>query len=525
MLNNKIKLNFEIINNEEIVLGIIAKEGSRNAIIMYAGAALGAINTILLYPKMMPKAEYGVITILTSIAFLVAGLSAFGANTSIIKYLPYYRQERSKSNQGLLTFLLFISLVFSLLTTCILVFFKDYVLEPFEGGAKLFVSYYYYVIPLFLAILLMELFANYANSLLKTTLQVFLKEVFLRLGQTVLILLSYFKIIDFNGFVILYVAFFFICFLILYVYLFFIGEISLTFKSRIPISAKWEIIKFGGYSFFSSIAATLAFRIDTLMVSTLLVSSANFNEGLESAAVYVVALNIAAVIDLPFRAIGQIVNPLISKYWSLNDVGAILDVYKKTTETMIITGAFVFIGIWACISDVVGILPDDYSEVKYVFLWLGIGKFINVACGSNATIIINSKYYKFFALMTFTTLVLTVVTNFVFIQYMGIVGAALATAITYVLVNFAMFYFLYRKFNLQPFKVSNLITLGVALLVYLIFFKIDLYNPWINIVVKAIGMSLVYWLAIIKLGLSSDINTFLSKVSLINRVVKIPKVD
>jgi len=504
-------------------LGVIVKEGARNAVILYLGAALGAVNTILLYPKLMTKSEYGVITILTSIALLVAGLSSFGSSTSIIKYLPSYRIEEKKSNQGLLTFLIFLSMIFSLLTVGVLVFFKDTVLQPFEGGAALLVKYYYFIIPLFLASLLLELFSGYSNGLLKTTFQLFLKEVFLRMGQFVLILLYYYKAINFDGFIIFYVLIYFLSFLILFTFLLLKGELSFAYFGGIPIKERWEILKFGGYSFFSSIAATLAFRIDTLMVSALLVSAVNVNEGLDAAAVYVVALNIAAVIDMPFRAIGQIVNPMISKYWNVKDLDAIHEVYKKTTETMVIIGAFVFIGIWACISDIVAILPSDYKEVKYVFLWLGIGKFINVACGSNAAIIINSKYYRFFTLMTFIALLLTVITNFIFINYWGITGAALATALTYLIVNFIMFYFLYYKFKLQPFKVNNLVSMLVALIVYVLFFNIDLNNPWINIATKGILISLTYWMIVVKLSLSNDINAFLSKQPLIKKIVEVPK--
>ena len=125
--------------------------------------------------------------------------------------------------------------------------------------------------------------------------------------------------------------------------------------------------------------------------------------------------------------------------------------------------------------------------------------------------------------MTFIALLLTVITNFIFINYWGISGAALATALTYLIVNFIMFYFLYYKFKLQPFKVNNLVSMLVALIVYVLFFNIDLNNPWINIATKGILISLTYWMIVVKLSLSNDINAFLSKQPLIKKIVEVPK--
>jgi O-antigen/teichoic acid export membrane protein len=493
-------------------LGLIAKEGSRNVVLMYLGAVLGAINTILLYPNILPSEEYGMINSLMSVAILISGISAFGSNSSVIKFIPYFRDNENKNNGGLITFLLSVTLVISILVTAILILLKDYIQQPFEENSKLLVDFYYFIIPLFIVNLLIDLFSSYANSLFKTSFQIFLKEVFLRLGQTFLIFLYYKNIIEIREFVIGYFLIYLISFLLIIAYLYKRKEIKLVGFKRIQKKKRVEILQFGGYTFFSTIAATFAFRIDALMLGAIVSTSFHSNSGLAAVAVYFVALNMAAVIDLPFRAISQIINPLVSKFWKEDALNDINKLYYKSTETMIIIGGFIFVGIWACIDDVMKILPPDYESAKYVFFWLGLGKLINVACGSNATILINSKYFKFFTVMTLIGLVITFVTNYFFIHEYGTVGAAIATCITYFILNLVMFLFLYIKFNFQPFRLGNFFSILILVLVYLLVFKINIINPWLGIVTKASLISLLFWFLIYKLKLSEDITSYFNRI-------------
>ena len=80
-------------------MGEIAKQGSRNVVLMYSGAIIGFVNTILLYPKILPKAEYGLISLILSISMLVASISSFGAPNALIRFFPHFRNEEEKSTK------------------------------------------------------------------------------------------------------------------------------------------------------------------------------------------------------------------------------------------------------------------------------------------------------------------------------------------------------------------------------------------------------------------------------------------
>lgn len=479
---------------------------------MYVGAIIGALNTILLYPKILPKEEYGLITTMTSLAILIAGISSFGSTSSIVKYLPYFRDKKTKSNKGLISYLILICISISLIVTFVLVFLKEWIQKPYVDSAKLLVEFYYYIIPLFIIQLFLDLFNNWSLAIFKTNFQMFQKEIYLRVGQTLLIFIYFLGYIKIEGFVILYILMYLSSFLMMIGYLSKLGEVKIEKPNKIEKTKRKEILQFGGFTFFSSIASSLAFRIDALMIGALVVSDTIRNKGLEATAVYFVALNIAAVIELPYRAINQIIMPTVAHAFKEKDYKKINDVYTQSTETMVVIGGFVFLGIWSCIDQIVNILPNEYENVKYIFLWLGIGKLINVATGTNAQILIHSNLYKYFTYLTIFGLLITVGLNYIFILKMEAVGAALATAITYFIINLIIWSILYFKFNFQPFSIKNLKVVIVGLIVYLLIFKIKINNDIIAIFVKASIISLVYWILIIKLKLSIVINNSLQKI-------------
>lgn len=492
-------------------MGIIAKEGSKNAIIMYFGAVLGAVNTIVLYPQILPTEEFGLVMTMTSISILIAGISAFGSTASIIKYLPFFRDKDRKTNDGLLSYLFLISLFFSIIIAVVLVVGKEYIQKPYVDNARLLVDYYYYIIPLFIIQLCLDLFNNLTLSLYKASFSMFQREVFLRVGQIFLIFLYYLGLIKLQGFVIGYILMYFASLAMTIIFIKSQGEFNFENPAIIKSTKRREIFSYGGFTFLSSIASTLVFRIDTLMIGAMVTSAVVLNQGLKAVALYGVALNIATMIEMPFRALKQGVTPAIAEAFKDNDLTKVDVVYRKSTETMLIIGGFIFVGIWSCIDQVAALLPSEYSQIKYVFLWLGVGKLINVSTGSNSQIMINSDLYKIFTLITIVGLGITIFFNYFLIIEFQTIGAALATAMTYFIINFIIWLVLLMKFNFQPFRLKSLWLVLLLLLISIVFSNFKLDNNILTIAIKAIGITVIYWFIILKFKFSEDLSSYYIK--------------
>jgi O-antigen/teichoic acid export membrane protein len=110
---------------------------------------------------------------------------------------------------------------------------------------------------------------------------------------------------------------------------------------------------------------------------------------------------------------------------------------------------------------------DIFEAGKYVVLFIGLGKLIDVTTGINNLILTYSKYHRYLILFVITLGIITVTGNFILIPILGITGAALASLASYFIINSVVILFIYIKLGIQPFTLT---TLKIFLLIALAFF-------------------------------------------------------
>ena len=78
-------------------MGIVINQSIKNTVITYIGFAIGAINTLFMYPHFLGDDFYGVTTYLLSSANVLFPLMAFGVHNTLIKFFSEYKTEKEKS--------------------------------------------------------------------------------------------------------------------------------------------------------------------------------------------------------------------------------------------------------------------------------------------------------------------------------------------------------------------------------------------------------------------------------------------
>lgn len=96
-------------------MGIVLNQTFKNTFVSYIGLVIGYVNVILLYPIYFSIAEFGLISLITSVSFVYSQLSAIGIENTFLKFFPSFKSE-DKHHNGFLTFSIIIILTgFSLL--------------------------------------------------------------------------------------------------------------------------------------------------------------------------------------------------------------------------------------------------------------------------------------------------------------------------------------------------------------------------------------------------------------------------
>ena len=448
-------------------MGVIRKQSIRNSIIFYIGMSIGAINTVLIYPNVFndQPEHWGLIQLLVAYGLVLSTFTSFGIPKVLLKFFPTYR-DKSK----LLTYSMLIPTIGLFFVSLIYIFFKNEIFILLKMD-PLLQKNFIYVFLLIFCISFYEIFSALSRSYLDAITPVVLNEFFLKTFTLVILLLHGFKFIDFSTFLILYVSGYLIKLFILFL-------INIKNK-RISISTSLsdlnyrELFKFGLYVFAGGLSIMIVTRLDMLMIGYLL--------DLEQVAFYTLAFYIGNAIAIPGRSVISISVPLISKAWENQDINEIDKIYSKSAINQLIVSGLLFLVVWLSIDEVLSLLPEKFSYGKWVVFYIGLAQLVNMSCGVNGAIIVNSKYFKYDLYTNLILLLITVILNFILIPIFGINGAAMATAFSIVFFNLIRLIIIYNKLQIQPFTKKTLITIFILLLVYLICFKLILDNVFLSI--------------------------------------------
>ena len=496
-------------------MGIVRKQSIQNSIYFYIGLLFGALSTIVLYPNAFNShpEHLGLLQIIVAYSTIISTFSFLGTPKTLIRFFP---KVENKNQLISLSFLipiigfLFVVLLYFLFKEPFLDFIKPQSLETKEILTYNLLKENFHLVFLMVAFLsFFEVFSSLSRSLLNATIPIFLKEVFLKGMNILLLFLHWFNYIDFPLFLNLYISLYLIMTIILSISIFktFNYTPTLVFTDL----ENKKLFLFGLYVLVGGASAMLVSKVDMMMIGKFI--------GYQEVAFYTVAFFIGNVIRVPARAIGSIATPLLAKAWERNDINEISRIYSKSSINQLIIGGLIFLGLWLNIDDGLSLLPEKFQGGRIVVLFIAFSQLFNITTGANGIIIVNSRYYKFDLYANFILLCITLYTNYLFIpdssplskyDIVGINGAAFATALSVLIFNFIKLLYLYFKMKIQPFGIQTIKVIILILLTYYIVDLIPEINHVIyNIIFKSLVIFSLYILLIVLFKPSEDIIKFM----------------
>jgi len=487
-------------------LGIIQKQALRSALINFIGIGFGSI-TRLLMAFVLEKAQIGILALLDSISGLFIVALNLGYNLILKKLFPKYRSDKN-GHSGFLALGIILSLVGTSIGLLVFYFFKDYYFAEKINQNSL-IQPFIFLIPIliFFRIIFINL-DGYVRMLFKTVVGTFLDGFVSKAVLLIAILLFVMTAIQFDGFVYLYCLTLSLPGIVTLFYAFFITK-KITLPST-ELMGEFKVMK--SYILFGILAGSssaIIQYIDILMIEKILPNNSEAEVG-----VYSIFFFASILLMIPAKSINRISGVIIAESWRENNLKNIQEVYEKSALNLLIIGGFLFIVGWACIDAVLEFKAlQSYAYAKYVFFFLGIARLIELATGVNTEIIDSSKKYRFNTYINIILAVLSIGFNLILIPEYGIIGAGIATFLALTVINFIRGILLYKVYKLLPFgknffKVMLVVIVGIcvaSVLKYTI-------NPIFEIIINFTLITLVYWFVVIKLELSSDINTWLLKM-------------
>lgn len=475
-------------------MGIVLNQSFKNTIITYIGFAIGAINTLYLYPIFLGSTFYGLTNYITSSANVIMPLFAIGMQNTLVKFYSQYKTDEEKSRFLSFTVLFPMLLIIPLLLIGLC--FYDQILF-FLSKKNTIVKTYIWLIPFIgLSMAYFEIFYAWARVHMHSVFGNFIKEVGLRLFSLFLLIGVYFGWLTVEGFVYATAGLYFLAFFVTMFYAFSIQKP--TFQITKPKNTK-DILVYTFYIILSGSVANLLLDGDKMILNQYMI--------IDNIAFYSVATYIALVISVPSRAMHQIVYPITAKLMHDNKHDELNILYKKTSINLQFVGGFVMLCIFVNINQLYELVPNEYRGGIPVVFMIGISKYFDLILGNNNAIIFNTKYYRMVLYLGLMLVFLTFVLNMIFIPIWGIFGSAFATLLSITLYSLAKLLFVVKKLHLYPFTKETVHSILITFALFLVFYFWEFpFYQLISIALKSVLVTILYVYINYKFNISPDIN-------------------
>ncbi len=482
-------------------MGVVLHQSFKNTLIIFIGFTIGGINVLFLYTHFLQAEYFGLVTFLLSASNILMPLLIFGMQHTIIKFYSSYKDRLDRDNFLVTALLLplFIIIPLALVGTM----FYDYISDLLSRENLIIKKYSYFIFLIAILMGYFEVFYAWSKVQLQSVFGNFIREIFGRVCVTILLFSVYLDWLNSEEFIYSMVVVYALRMVIIKIYAFQIYFPKVKHFSM-PSNIK-EILSFSFYIILAGSAGSILLEIDKFMIPQL--------EKIEQVAYYSVGVFIATVIGIPSRAMQQIVNPLTAKELNEGNLNNVESLYKKTSINLLIVGGLFFLLINVNINEIYLIIDKpEYSIGIYIVLMVSIAELFKLSLGTNGAILTNSKYYKMFFYFSIAMAISVIVLNKIFIEWIGIEGAALATLVVVLIFGLIKLLYVRSKLKIHPYSNSTKIVLIIIVILFFAFYFWELpITPILSIVLKSIIVSLLFSVLIVKFRLSEDINNLVRK--------------
>jgi len=238
--------------------------------------------------------------------------------------------------------------------------------------------------------------------------------------------------------------------------------------------------------------------------------------------IYAILIRLSALGNLIFNSLKNISRPIMVELYSQNKITELSKFYQTITKWGVIFNIPIFLSFILFGKEILSMFGQQFI-LGYASLVLLSGSMLfNAFTGTCGTLINMAGYTKVSLINSIIYIGSTLIFDFTLIPKYGLWGAALAGAITIIILNIVRLFEVYFLINILPFNLSFIKPLFSATVTVIsiygakaLFFK---DAPILQVIIFLPVMVLIYYLLIIALGISVEdkriLNKFFAKIKL-----------
>ncbi|ELY97281.1 polysaccharide biosynthesis protein [Natrialba chahannaoensis JCM 10990] len=238
-------------------------------------------------------------------------------------------------------------------------------------------------------------------------------------------------------------------------------------------------------------------RVDILMVGFFLSSTA--------VGIYNIAVLLAGILALPLAAFNQLFPPVASRLLSNEKRSELKYLYEVITRWVFIISLIMAISLVTYRFELLSLFGEEFTGGSLVLTLFVLGQLVHSLGGANGYLLMMTDHQYLLAANQWAFGILNFVLNYIFIVEYGFIGAAVATASVFALLNITKTIELWYLEGLFPYSLSFLkpIIAGIFSIIPMHIMGMLLNGIYLVFVGTLIGV-LTYIIIIISLGVEEE---------------------
>jgi O-antigen/teichoic acid export membrane protein len=347
--------------------------------------------------------------------------------------------------------------------------------------------------------------AGFLSTRLKTAMSTFARETFFKFGYLALALALGMGWLGNAAFLPAFVGLYALVLLLLLAQSA-ANRLSLNWRGLQDRKTRIEVRKYAATMIVGTSAWVILGQLDIIMVGRLM--------GLEWVPAFTIAAFIAAVAQIPSRAVQRLVQPLISNSLHEQNPAEIWRVVQLTHRSMLLSGGWILACIWASTPEFDLLLPEPFHGLAPAIGCLGMMKVIQGASIGSAILVGQSDHYSKTVWINWLMILVAIPLNLWLIPESGmgwgLTGAALATLLS---VGMATAIRQILVLRIWQMWIPDMRTLGIVCITALPGILLHLWQPEWHVFIALIAKSaaITLWTG----GLSLRLNVAPEAVKLV----------
>lgn len=227
-----------------------------------------------------------------------------------------------------------------------------------------------------------------------------------------------------------------------------------TVRNALQQVSSGRFLAFSTPLMFTGLIYVLLAKMDLVMVAYFVAE--------EQVGIFAVGVRVAMLIIVGVDVLVPIIRPYLSELSEGGDFATIEALIKPLTKWLIFSGLAIFGIISILRLEILSIFGTGFQSGGTVLVLLGIGYLGNVLSGPNGQLLVMSGKQKWEVANTIVLVSLNFALNVTLIPRMGINGAAIATALSTILVNLVRLVEVYALWGIHPYSWKCLKSIGAV---------------------------------------------------------------